>query len=95
MPSQNCRDPDRRFIAHEPPDHAPQRLQSRATVVRNDLFENFQRRTAQPGNETGGVCEVTSDTVSPGYARHVRNVGRFGTGDLEITLSKCPDVGRA
>jgi predicted transport protein len=34
-------------------------------------------------------------TLEPGFTRDVSNVGHFGTGDLEITLSKSEDLERA
>jgi predicted transport protein len=33
--------------------------------------------------------------LEPGFTRDVSNVGHFGTGDLEITLTKPDDLGRA
>jgi predicted transport protein len=37
----------------------------------------------------------TSVTLEPGFTRDVSNVGHFGTGDLEITLSKSGDLAKA
>jgi len=34
-------------------------------------------------------------TLVPGFLRDVSNVGHFGTGDLEITLSKSEDLEKA
>jgi len=34
-------------------------------------------------------------TLEPGFTRDVSKVGHFGTGDLEITLSKPEDLERA
>lgn len=34
-------------------------------------------------------------TLEPGFTRDVSNVGHFGTGDLEITLSKPEDLEKA
>jgi predicted transport protein len=36
-----------------------------------------------------------SVTLEPGFTRDVSNIGHFGTGDLEITLSKPQDLERA
>lgn len=33
--------------------------------------------------------------LEPGFSRDVRNIGHFGTGDLEVTISKPDDVERA
>jgi predicted transport protein len=33
--------------------------------------------------------------LEPGFTRDVSNVGRYGTGDLEITLTKPEDLERA
>ena len=33
--------------------------------------------------------------LEPGFTRDVSNIGHFGTGDLEITLSKAEDLDRA
>lgn len=33
--------------------------------------------------------------LEPGFTRDVSNIGHFGTGDLEITLSKSEDLERA
>lgn len=34
-------------------------------------------------------------TLEPGFSRDVRNIGHFGTGDLEITISKDSDIEKA
>lgn len=39
--------------------------------------------------------DPTTVTLEPGFTRDVTNVGHFGTGDLEITLSKAEDLERA
>ena len=39
-----------------------------------------------------GVREIS---LEPGFTRDVSQVGHFGTGDLEITLSKSDDLERA
>ncbi len=39
--------------------------------------------------------DPTSIALEPGFTRDVSNVGHFGTGDLEITLSKPEDLERA
>ncbi len=39
--------------------------------------------------------DPASITLEPGFTRDVSNVGHFGTGDLEITLSKAEDLDRA
>ena len=39
--------------------------------------------------------EPTSDVIEPGFTRDVSKVGHFGTGDLEITLTKPEDLKRA
>jgi predicted transport protein len=39
--------------------------------------------------------DPTSITLEPGFTRDVSNIGHFGTGDLEITLSKPDDLERA
>lgn len=39
--------------------------------------------------------DPASITLEPGFTRDVSNVGHFGTGDLEITLSKPEDLERA
>ena len=39
--------------------------------------------------------DPASLTLEPGFTRDVSNVGHFGTGDLEITLSKPEDLERA
>ena len=39
--------------------------------------------------------DPASVTLEPGFTRDVSNVGHFGTGDLEITLSKSEDLERA
>lgn len=39
--------------------------------------------------------DPTSVTLEPGFTRNVSNVGHFGTGDLEITLSKPDDFEKA
>lgn len=39
--------------------------------------------------------EPASITLEPGFTRDVSNVGHFGTGDLEITLSKPEDLDKA
>lgn len=39
--------------------------------------------------------EPASITLEPGFTRDVSNVGHFGTGDLEITLSKPEDLEKA
>ena len=39
--------------------------------------------------------DPTSITLEPGFTRDVSNVGHFGTGDLEITLSKPEDLEKA
>ena len=39
--------------------------------------------------------DPASVTLEPGFTRNVSNVGHFGTGDLEITLSKPEDLERA
>jgi predicted transport protein len=45
------------------------------------------------------MCFVRVDpasiTLEPGFTRDVSNVGHFGTGDLEITLSKPEDLEKA
>lgn len=39
--------------------------------------------------------DPASITLEPGFTRDVSNVGHFGTGDLEITLSKAEDLEKA
>lgn len=39
--------------------------------------------------------DPASITLEPGFTRDVSNVGHFGTGDLEITLSKPEDLDKA
>jgi predicted transport protein len=39
--------------------------------------------------------DPSSVTLEPGFTRDVSNVGHFGTGDLEITLSKPEDLEKA
>lgn len=39
--------------------------------------------------------DPASITLEPGFTRDVSNVGHFGTGDLEITLSKHEDLDKA
>lgn len=39
--------------------------------------------------------DPASITLEPGFTRDVSNVGHFGTGDLEITLSKPEDLEKA
>jgi predicted transport protein len=39
--------------------------------------------------------DPTEVTLEPGFTRDVSNVGHFGTGDLEITLSRPEDIDRA
>jgi predicted transport protein len=39
--------------------------------------------------------DPTSIQLEPGFTRDVSNIGHFGTGDLEITLSKPEDLERA
>jgi predicted transport protein len=39
--------------------------------------------------------DPTTIQLEPGFTRDVRNVGHFGTGDLEITLSSADDLARA
>jgi predicted transport protein len=39
--------------------------------------------------------DPTSVNLEPGFTRDVSNIGHFGTGDLEITLSKQDDLERA
>ncbi|MFM8747327.1 MAG: DUF5655 domain-containing protein [Aestuariivirga sp.] len=39
--------------------------------------------------------DPASITLEPGFTRDVSNVGHFGTGDLEITLSRPEDLDRA
>lgn len=38
--------------------------------------------------------EPTLDILEPGFTRDVLRVGRFGTGDLEVTLTKPEDLER-
>src|ERR1700751_4814394 len=39
--------------------------------------------------------DPASVPIEPGFTRDVSNVGHFGTGDLEITLTKPEDLDRA
>ncbi len=39
--------------------------------------------------------DPASITLEPGFTRDVSNVGHFGTGDLEISLSKSEDLGKS
>jgi predicted transport protein len=39
--------------------------------------------------------DPTTIQLEPGFTRDVSNIGHFGTGDLEITLSKPEDLERA
>jgi predicted transport protein len=44
------------------------------------------------------VClKVDPDSVSlvPGFSRDMRNIGQFGTGDLEVVLSSVADLDKA
>jgi hypothetical protein len=54
--------------------------------------------------QNGGARWITVDDfaaipasvpLEPGFTRDVSNVGHFGTGDLEITLTKPEDLDRA
>ena len=48
-------------------------------------------------SETLGFVKVdpASITLEPGFTRDVSKIGHFGTGDLEITLSKPGDLDMA
>ncbi len=39
--------------------------------------------------------DPTSITLEPGFTRDVRNIGHFGTGELEITITSDDDLERA
>ena len=39
--------------------------------------------------------EPTPDVIEPGFTRDVREIGHYGTGDLEITLSELADLEKA
>lgn len=40
-------------------------------------------------------ADPTKITIEPGFTRDVSNIGHFGTGDVEITLTKPDDLERA
>lgn len=43
------------------------------------------------------MLKLDPDTVAleAGFSRDVRNIGSWGTGDLELTLRSCADMERA
>jgi predicted transport protein len=61
-------------------------------------IKNFVCVEFRPTTERINVfvkVDPTSITLEPGFTRDVSNVGHFGTGDLEITLSKPEDLEKA
>jgi hypothetical protein len=58
----------------------------------NATVHGFRRAT-----EVGKVDEVdpVSIDLRPGFTRDVSNIGHYGTGDLEVTLSQMEDLERS
>lgn len=68
------------------------------TYVAFRRIKNFSCVEVRPQSKTVLVyLKLNPDVVSlePGFARDVRNIGHFGTGDLELTLTSQADLERA
>jgi predicted transport protein len=96
-----------RFSSLASDDRLPERRRDELCHPRARGKTRFQDRTASSAARevefrltTGKILvfvkvDPASVLLEPGFTRDVSNVGHFGTGDLEITLSKPEDLERA